>query len=679
MIGDWIDQGPDSHVRVNCRWSEDGNFLLRTFTVKVAGKTAMTVHQRVGWDPLAKQFRSWEFDSEGGYGEGRWSRDGDRWVIKHTGVRPEGVTASATNIVIRQRPDLVRWTSTDRVVGDQLMSEQEDYVMVRVPPAPQVPSRDKAATSPTPEGRKERTMTRKTWLVALVALLTVVPAGHILAYHGFGGGRGGGGGFRGGGGGGFRGGYGGGMGGGGFRGGYGGGYGGGMHYGGMQSFGRTPSFSAPRSYGGYGSGMSYGSRGAAEGMRGGQLDYGTRSGSYDTARGGTINYGAAGAGARGPGGGAAGRGVYGVAGTTAGGRSFGDVGRVGGAVGPGGNAVAGRSNLGAVSGPRGTAVAGSRGFAAGGTGGAVAGRGYYGASGYRPYGYNAYGGYHTGWVHGYWNGHDYAGWGWRNPYWGGWGLGMGLGMGLGWGLSSWGFGSSLYGMGYMPYSNPYYDDYYGGAGARCRRSLQLLAADRHHDRAGRRVDRRPGHGPLRRRPGVVHARELHRRPPAGRRGPGEAAERHHAARVPGALPLRPGPLRRGRRRALRRALRRAGLGLGDAHRPLSRRRHLHGPAPGPGRLLPEPEQLGLGPVRAGLPLPDPGPRRRRGGRPQAGRWRSSRATPSRPSCSGSSSRPRRLPLPRRRPPSTRPARRRPRARRSTAPGPRSPRPTRRSP
>jgi tetratricopeptide (TPR) repeat protein len=29
-------------------------------------------------------------------------------------------------------------------------------------------------------------------------------------------------------------------------------------------------------------------------------------------------------------------------------------------------------------------------------------------------------------------------------------------MGLGYGLASWGFGSSLYGMGYMPYSNPYY-------------------------------------------------------------------------------------------------------------------------------------------------------------------------------------------------------------------------------
>jgi tetratricopeptide (TPR) repeat protein len=29
-------------------------------------------------------------------------------------------------------------------------------------------------------------------------------------------------------------------------------------------------------------------------------------------------------------------------------------------------------------------------------------------------------------------------------------------MGLGWGLASWGFGSALYGMGYMPYVNPYY-------------------------------------------------------------------------------------------------------------------------------------------------------------------------------------------------------------------------------
>ena len=66
--------------------------LQRQFTVKHQGKDVMTVNQRIGWDPAAKQIRSWEFDSEGGFGEGKWGGDGDRWVIKHTAIRPEGTS-----------------------------------------------------------------------------------------------------------------------------------------------------------------------------------------------------------------------------------------------------------------------------------------------------------------------------------------------------------------------------------------------------------------------------------------------------------------------------------------------------------------------------------------------------------------------------------------------------------
>ena len=240
-------------------------------------------------------------------------------------------------------------------------------------------------------------MTRTLKIAALSAFLAVSLLGGTVWSRGFGGG-----GVRGGG-----------FGGGGFRGGYGGG-----------SFNRTPSFSSARSFERPG-GMSYGNRGGMEGMRGGQLQYGSRSGTYEGRGGGSINYGAAGAVGRGPGGAMAGRGVEGARVTTPGGRTFTDVNRAGGVVGPRGNAFVGHENF---------------------------------AGAYRPHGFNAYGGYHSGWVHGYWNGHNNAAWGWRNPYWGGWGLGigMGLGMGLGWGLSSWGFGSMLYGMGYMPYANPYY-------------------------------------------------------------------------------------------------------------------------------------------------------------------------------------------------------------------------------
>ena len=136
MIGDWIDEGADSVVRLHCQWSEDENFLFRTFTVKRQGKPVMTVTQRIGWDPLARRVRSWEFDSEGGFGQGEWSRAGEKWVVKSTGVRPEGTTASATNVMLRERPDLVSWVSTDRIIGDQSVPDSETYVLVRVPPPP---------------------------------------------------------------------------------------------------------------------------------------------------------------------------------------------------------------------------------------------------------------------------------------------------------------------------------------------------------------------------------------------------------------------------------------------------------------------------------------------------------------------------------------------------------------
>jgi uncharacterized protein (TIGR02246 family) len=153
MVGDWLDEGADSVVRVNCRWSEDQNFLIRTFQVKHQGKDVMTVTQRIGWDPVARQVRSWEFDSEGGFGEGKWGQEGERWVIKHTATRPEGTTVTATNTLLRERPDLVRWTSADRVVGSESIPDEESYVFVRVPPPPPGHTENPAtpAQSPNPE------------------------------------------------------------------------------------------------------------------------------------------------------------------------------------------------------------------------------------------------------------------------------------------------------------------------------------------------------------------------------------------------------------------------------------------------------------------------------------------------------------------------------------------------
>lgn len=156
MVGDWVDEGEDSLVRLNCRWADDGNYLLRSFTVHHQGKQVLSVSQRIGWDSVARQFRSWEFDSDGGFGEGRWAREGERWVIKHTGVRPEGKPSSSTTVMTRVRADMVRWALSERVVGDEVIPNEIDYVLVRIPPPPSVKRGAAPATSPSTKARSVR-------------------------------------------------------------------------------------------------------------------------------------------------------------------------------------------------------------------------------------------------------------------------------------------------------------------------------------------------------------------------------------------------------------------------------------------------------------------------------------------------------------------------------------------
>jgi uncharacterized protein (TIGR02246 family) len=136
LLGEWVDEAAASVVSSNTRWSDDGNFLLRDFTIQVGGKPAMKGTQRIGWDPRSHQIKSWVFDSEGGHGEALWSRDGNRWIVKAWGVLHDGRTATATQVYTVESPHLVRWKSVERTVGGQIEPDSEELVMVRKPPRP---------------------------------------------------------------------------------------------------------------------------------------------------------------------------------------------------------------------------------------------------------------------------------------------------------------------------------------------------------------------------------------------------------------------------------------------------------------------------------------------------------------------------------------------------------------
>jgi uncharacterized protein (TIGR02246 family) len=135
LVGDWVDEDPESVVTMSCRWSKDRNYVLCDYNVQLKGKKVLDATQRIGWDPLARQIRSWVFDSDGGFSQGVWTRDGDRWIIKSTGVLPEGTSSSATFTLSPQGKDRFLWKSMDRVSGDAVEPDFEVVIVRKAPPA----------------------------------------------------------------------------------------------------------------------------------------------------------------------------------------------------------------------------------------------------------------------------------------------------------------------------------------------------------------------------------------------------------------------------------------------------------------------------------------------------------------------------------------------------------------
>jgi uncharacterized protein (TIGR02246 family) len=125
LVGEWVDQSDKIDVQVSCRWFENKSFLVMEYTVKRPGEEPMLVRQRVGWDPHNLMVRSWVYDSRGGFGEGFWERQGNSWIIRQSGILPDGGLGSANNSIEFVDHDNFIWRSKDREVDGQPMADTE--------------------------------------------------------------------------------------------------------------------------------------------------------------------------------------------------------------------------------------------------------------------------------------------------------------------------------------------------------------------------------------------------------------------------------------------------------------------------------------------------------------------------------------------------------------------------
>ena len=121
LVGDWeeADKSDDLTVRSQYVWARGGNFITHNVTVKRGGETTLEGWQVIGWNPVERCICSWTFDDEGGFSQGRWTRQGQRWLLRETGVTPDGTRTGAENTFTKISDDRYTWESNNRTLdGD---------------------------------------------------------------------------------------------------------------------------------------------------------------------------------------------------------------------------------------------------------------------------------------------------------------------------------------------------------------------------------------------------------------------------------------------------------------------------------------------------------------------------------------------------------------------------------
>jgi uncharacterized protein (TIGR02246 family) len=131
LIGSWVDGDDQARIQTTCQWTRNKNFITRSFTVSIQDRIDMAGMQIIGWDPAAKQIRSWVFDSDGGFAEGRWTKKDDRWSITTTGATPDGLKSTSVNVITYVDDNQFKWQSVSRMVGGELLPNIDEVVVVR--------------------------------------------------------------------------------------------------------------------------------------------------------------------------------------------------------------------------------------------------------------------------------------------------------------------------------------------------------------------------------------------------------------------------------------------------------------------------------------------------------------------------------------------------------------------
>ncbi len=131
LVGSWKDNSPGITVATTVDWTKNQHFLRRSISVTREGEDPIEATEVIGYDPVAGGIRSWMFDSEGGFGEGTWTRDANKWLVTFRATAPEGTTSTAQHIITSLGEDKYTWESINRQREGEVLPNLDKVEVVR--------------------------------------------------------------------------------------------------------------------------------------------------------------------------------------------------------------------------------------------------------------------------------------------------------------------------------------------------------------------------------------------------------------------------------------------------------------------------------------------------------------------------------------------------------------------
>lgn len=131
LTGRWEDQDDNVDIRSSWKWDKNKNFLVGHCTKRILNQKELDIRQIIAWDPAQKKIRSWVFDSDGGFGEGTWTREDGSWYVRMTFGLADGRRASATFIYKKESDSSYTFQATGRDIDGKILPNIGPFLIVK--------------------------------------------------------------------------------------------------------------------------------------------------------------------------------------------------------------------------------------------------------------------------------------------------------------------------------------------------------------------------------------------------------------------------------------------------------------------------------------------------------------------------------------------------------------------